>query len=45
MERTEEEDEDLDLVGLDFLDFLLFDFFALRLDEELWGLPISGTDP
>jgi hypothetical protein len=35
MERTEEEDEDLDLVGLDFLDFLLFDFLALRLDEEL----------
>ena len=35
MERTEEEEEDLDLVGLDFFDFLLFVFLALCLEDEL----------
>ena len=45
MERAEEEEEDLDLEGLDFFDFLLFDFLALRLEDEPWGFPKSGTDP
>jgi len=34
VETSKEEDDDLDLEGLDFFDFLLFDFLALRLEDE-----------